>query len=79
MCLAIPGEVLSVEGEVARVSINGVICEAGLALAERVAVGDYVIVHAGFILQKLSPREAAEELATIRAAIVDPRDTTDEG
>jgi len=72
MCLAIPGEVLSLEGDTARVSINGVICEAGLALAEEVAVGDFVIVHAGFILQKLSSQEAEEELSAIRAAFVDP-------
>ncbi|MBU8912431.1 MAG: HypC/HybG/HupF family hydrogenase formation chaperone [Spirochaetales bacterium] len=74
MCLAIPGKVLSLDGEVARVSINGVICEAGLALAEKIAVGDFVIVHAGFILQKLSSEEAAEELEAIRAALVDPEE-----
>ena len=72
MCLAIPGEVLSLDGDTARVSINGVICDAGLALAEEIAVGDFVIVHAGFILQKLSPAEAEEELSAIRAAFVDP-------
>ena len=73
MCLAIPGEVLSLDGDIARVSVNGVICEAGLALAEKIAVGDFVIVHAGFILQKLSPQEAEEGLTAIRAAFVDPR------
>ena len=72
MCLAIPGKVLSLEGDIARVSINGVICGAGLALAEEITVGDFVIVHAGFILQKLSSEEAEEELSAIRAAFVDP-------
>ena len=74
MCLAIPGKVLSIEGETARVSINGMICEAGLAISEGVAVGDFVIVHAGFVLQKLSPEEAEEELDAIRTALVDPED-----
>ena len=74
MCLAIPGEVLSIEGEIAKVSVNGVICEAGLAISEEIAIGDYVIVHAGFVLQKLSPQEAEEELSAIRAAMVDPED-----
>ncbi len=74
MCLAIPGKVLSLDGDTARVSINGVICEAGLALAEEIAVGDFVIVHAGFILQKLSSEEAEEELEAIRAALVDPEE-----
>ena len=73
MCLAIPGKVLSVDGDTARVSINGVICDAGLALTEQIDVGDFVIVHAGFILQKLSSAEAEEELAAIRAAFVDPK------
>jgi hydrogenase expression/formation protein HypC len=77
VCLAIPATVLSLDGDIARVSVNGVICEAGLALAEEIAVGDFVIVHAGFILQKLSPQEATEELEAIRAALVDPRDDTD--
>ncbi|MEE8441930.1 MAG: HypC/HybG/HupF family hydrogenase formation chaperone [Spirochaetia bacterium] len=72
MCLAIPGQVLSLDRDVARVSVNGVIYEAGLALAEDIAVGDFVIVHAGYILQKLSLEEAEEELSAIRAAFVDP-------
>jgi hydrogenase expression/formation protein HypC len=72
MCLAIPGEVLSLEGDVAQVSVNGVICEAGLALSEGIAVGDFVIVHAGFILAKLSREDAEDELSAIRAAIVVP-------
>ena len=69
MCLAIPGQVLSFDGDIARVSVNGVICEAGIALAEDVAVGDYVIVHAGFILQKLAAEEAAQEIEAIREAV----------
>lgn len=69
MCLAIPGEVLSIDNGTAQVSINGAICEAGLALSEDVAVGDYVIVHAGFILQKLTEAEAREDLDAIRSAL----------
>lgn len=71
MCLAIPGKVLSVDGTLARVSVNGVECEAGLALSEEISVGDYVIVHAGFVLQRLSREEAEEELSAIREAFVD--------
>ena len=68
MCLAIPGKVLELHDDVARVSIDGVVCEAGLAIAEEIGVGDYVIVHAGFVLQKLSSEEAREELEAIRVA-----------
>ena len=71
MCLAIPGKVLELSGGRARVSINGVECEAGLAIAEQIDVGDYVIVHAGYVLQKLSEEDAREELEAIRAAAPD--------
>ena len=72
MCLAIPGQVLAINDDMATVSINGVECESGLAIAEEIAVGDYVIVHAGFILQKLTQEEADEELSAIREALVEP-------
>ena len=68
MCLAIPGKVIRISDGIATVSIDGVECQAGLAIAEPVAPGDYVIVHAGFVLQKLSIQEAQEEIQAIRAA-----------
>lgn len=68
MCLAIPGKVIEFDNDVATVSIDGVITRAGLAISEDVAVGDYVIVHAGYVLRKLSPVEATEEITAIRAA-----------
>lgn len=64
MCLAIPvcvEELLS--GDSAIVNLGGVRKEISLALVEDVAVGDYVIVHVGFALQKLDPEEAAQTLA----------------
>ena len=64
MCLAIPvcvEELLS--GDSAIVNLGGVRKEISLALVEDVAVGDYVIVHVGFALQKLDPEEAAHTLA----------------
>ena len=60
MCLAIPALVEQVTStEVAIVNLGGVRKEISLALVEDVAVGDYVIVHVGFALQKLDPEEAA--------------------
>lgn len=64
MCLAIPAcveELLT--GDSAIVNLGGVRKEITLALVEDVAVGDYVIVHVGFALQKLDPDEAAQTLA----------------
>jgi len=44
----------------ARVSFNGIVKEASLACVADVAVGDYVLVHVGFALQKLDEAEALE-------------------
>jgi len=64
MCLAIPACVEQlVADDSAIVNFGGVRKEISLALVEDVAVGDYVIVHVGFALQKLDPEEAAQTLA----------------
>ncbi|OGS97097.1 MAG: hydrogenase assembly protein HupF [Gallionellales bacterium RIFCSPLOWO2_02_FULL_57_47] len=64
MCLAIPTCVEElIAGDSAIVNLGGVRKEISLALVEDVAVGDYVIVHVGFALQKLDPEEAAQTLA----------------
>ncbi|KPV40002.1 hypothetical protein AN478_07420 [Thiohalorhabdus denitrificans] len=64
MCLAVPGKVVEQEGdEVARVDFGGVRKSVSLALVEDVAVGDYVLVHVGFALQRIDPEEAERTLA----------------
>ncbi len=64
MCLAIPAQVVEIgEADLARVDLAGVRKEISLALVEDVAVGDYVIVHVGYALQKLDPEEAERTLA----------------
>ena len=64
MCLAIPACVEQLISEdSAIVNLGGVRKEISLVLVEDVAVGNYVIVHAGFALQKLDPEEAAQTLA----------------
>ena len=64
MCLAIPALVVELlPHDMARIDLDGVRKDISLSLVEGVAVGDYVIVHVGFALQKLDPDEAAETLA----------------
>jgi hydrogenase expression/formation protein HypC len=64
MCLAIPARVEElVDGDSAIVNLGGVRKEVSLALVDDVVVGDYLIVHVGFALQKLDPEEAARTLA----------------
>jgi hydrogenase expression/formation protein HypC len=63
MCLAIPVRVVElVAGETAVVDAGGVRKEISLALVEDVAVGDYVILHVGYALQKLDEAEALRTL-----------------
>jgi hydrogenase expression/formation protein HypC len=62
MCLAIPAEVISIDGDNAQVSLGGVKKDVSLALVEDVAVGDYVLIHVGYALNKISPEEAQKTL-----------------
>lgn len=64
MCLAIPARVVEViDAERGLIEVDGVRKEISLALVEDIAVGDYVIVHVGFALQKLDAVEAERTLA----------------
>lgn len=64
MCLAMPARVAEIlEGEQAVVDLGGVRKDVSLALVDDVAVGDYVIVHVGYALNKLDPDEAERTLA----------------
>ncbi len=70
MCLAIPVKVLSVDAAADRavVSLAGVKKEISLALVEDVAVGDFVLVHVGYALSKVSLAEAERTLALMAEA-----------
>lgn len=64
MCLAVPARVEQITaGGDAVVNLGGMRKEISLALVDDVAVGDYVIVHVGYALQKLDPEEAERTLA----------------
>lgn len=63
MCLAIPAQIVELrDNDNALVDLAGVKKEISLALVDGVAVGDYVIVHVGYALNKLDPEEAAKTL-----------------
>ncbi len=63
MCLAIPMKIIQIEDNKGIVHIGGVKREIGLQLLKEVQVGDYVIVHAGFAIQRLDEAEALETLS----------------
>lgn len=61
MCLALPGKVVSISGDLAVVDFDGAQKKINLALVD-VKKGDFVIVHAGFAIEKLDEKEARETL-----------------
>lgn len=64
MCLAIPTQVVELlDNDCAVVELGGVRKEISLALVDGIAVGDYVILHVGYAIQKLDPEEAEKTLA----------------
>ncbi|MCK4677270.1 MAG: HypC/HybG/HupF family hydrogenase formation chaperone [Bacteroidales bacterium] len=62
MCLSIPAKVISIEGELARVSVGGTEYEASIQMVEDVNIGDYILLHTGFAIQKISAEDAEETL-----------------
>jgi len=66
MCLSIPAQVIKIEGQMADVSVGGAIFKAGLHMVEDVIAGDYILLHAGFAIQKISEEEALETLRLLK-------------
>jgi hydrogenase expression/formation protein HypC len=66
MCLAVPGRVVGIEDRngtrMAQVDFGGVVKDVCLAYVPEAGVGDYVIVHVGFALQRLDEESARASL-----------------
>ncbi|MFT4079008.1 HypC/HybG/HupF family hydrogenase formation chaperone [Rhodomicrobium lacus] len=73
MCLAIPAEIVSVNdaAETAVVALGPVRKEISIALIENAKPGEFVLVHVGYALHKVSPDEAARTIAMMREAGLD--------
>ena len=66
MCLGIPAKITQLKGEFAEANINGATIKVGIQLLGKVQIGDYVLVHTGYALEKLSEEEALETLKTLK-------------
>ena len=62
MCLAIPMKLMEIKGDKGIVELSGVKKEVSLSLLDDVNEGDYLIIHAGFAIQRLDEEEAKETL-----------------
>ncbi len=71
MCIAFPGKVLSIDKDnFAIIDISGTRREVSLEIVdEPVAVGDYVICHAGYAIQRIDEEVAQEKLAFLKELI----------
>lgn len=69
MCLAIPAQVISVDGKTATVDFGGVTRAISIVLIENVKKGDYVIVHTGYAIQKMDREEAEKTLELWREVL----------
>jgi hydrogenase expression/formation protein HypC len=66
MWLAVPSKIIEIQGDLAKVSVDGVIRETSLALLDDAQIGDFVIVHAGFAISKLDESAALQTLEDMR-------------
>ncbi len=77
MCLAVPGKLLSIEGDdplmrQGRIAFAGIVKPANLAYVPEAKPGDYVLVHAGFAITVIDEAEAIKTLAYL--AELDPEE-----
>ena len=66
MCLAIPVKVIKLKDNLAEVDMAGVKREVDVRFLEDVRVGDYILVHAGFGIEKINEQEARETLRLLK-------------
>jgi hydrogenase expression/formation protein HypC len=66
MCLAVPSRIVEIKDQVATVDVDGVTREASLMLLDDVSIGDYVIVHAGFAIERIDEEVAEQTLKDMR-------------
>ncbi|WRF39346.1 HypC/HybG/HupF family hydrogenase formation chaperone [Helicobacter pylori] len=76
MCLAIPSKVIAINDNVALLETLGVQREASLDLmGESIKVGDYVLLHIGYVMSKIDEKEALESIALYQEMIAKMNET----
>ena len=65
MCLAIPGKIIKITGESATVDFGGLVKSANISLVPNLEVNDYILVHAGFAIQKVDKDTAKKDLGLL--------------
>lgn len=73
MCYSVPAKILEIKHDEAKVDYGGVVKKVNISLLDKSKIGDYVLIHAGFAIEKLNSKSAEESLKIIR----DQMDKTD--
>lgn len=66
MCLAVPMKIAEIADGTAICEVDGVRREVSLMMLEDAMVGDYVLIHAGFAIEKIDAEEAQKTLDIFR-------------
>ncbi len=74
MCLAVPAQVEKIEGETAVVNLSGNRQKAMASLVPDLKPGDWVLLHAGYILQKIDEKEALETIKLLEEVYGNPEE-----
>ncbi len=77
MCLAIPAKVIKITDPMATVEVMGNQIEANISVLDNVKIGDYILVHAGFGIQKYDNKTAEENLELIQELITKTNNFTE--
>jgi len=75
MCIAVPMKLIKINGVTGIAELGNLQREIGLLLVENANVGDYVIVHAGYAIQKLDEEEASETIELLKNYLEQPSET----
>jgi hydrogenase expression/formation protein HypC len=78
MCLAVPAKVIAIDGAVAHADMMGNMITADVSLLEKVGIGDYIMVHAGFAIQKYDEDEAKATLELLSDLLGKPEKSGNE-
>ena len=69
MCLAVPSKIIEINGDTAKVEVDGVVRDTSIMLIEDPRIGEYVIVHAGFAISKVDEAVALQTIADMRTIL----------
>ncbi|MEO0413214.1 MAG: HypC/HybG/HupF family hydrogenase formation chaperone [Pseudomonadota bacterium] len=70
MCLALPAEIVSTDGENAVADVDGVQVPISIVFVPDVVPGDYVVVHVGYALSKIDQAQAAQQIAAMQSPAI---------